>query len=64
MFKDMLPNVPKTGGPENKFYRVANASKIPDHVQGEERVYSVRLVNVTKVLASVNKAAEEEHSRV
>ena len=30
MPKDMLPNVPKSGGPENKFHRVATGSQIPD----------------------------------
>ena len=30
MPNDMLPNFRKSGGPEDKFYRVANGSKIPD----------------------------------
>ena len=30
MPEDVLPNVLKSGGLEDKFYRVANGSKIPD----------------------------------
>ena len=47
MLRDTLPNVPKSGEPENKFYRVAKRirdarpRRQPDHVQGEGRANAV-----------------------
>ena len=63
MPKHMLPNVPKSGRPENKFYRVANGSKIP-HLGGKKMTLKAkkvatqsmnfRLADMIKALASVN----------
>ena len=63
MPKHMLPNVPKSGRPENKFYRVANGSKIPD-LGGKNitlkakkvatQSMNFRLPDMIKALASVN----------
>ena len=46
MPKDMLPNVPKSGGPENKFHRVATGSKIPD-LGGKKITYNGYTQSVT-----------------
>ena len=66
----MHPTVPKSGGPENKFHRVVNGSKILD-LGGEKITFKMknrstqsmnfRFVDVTKALASVNKICQRKN---
>ena len=67
---EMPRNLPKSGGCEHKFYRVANGSKIADlgrkkitfkAKNGSTQSMNFRLADVTKALASVNKICQRKN---
>ena len=70
MPKDMVPNVPQSETCENKFYRVANRSKIKG-LGGKKVTFktknvstqsmSFRVVDVTKALSSVSKICQRKN---
>ena len=73
MPKGMPPNVPKSGGLDNTFYKVDNGSKIPDFggkkitftlMNGSAQSMHFRFAHATKVLASVNKICQRKNSVV